>query len=69
MLIPIKCFNCGMVIGNKYNKYLELKEEEEEETNKNIKEKKTNIFEKLRLKRYCCRRMLLSHVDYLTRLK
>ena len=24
MIIPVRCFTCGKVIGDKYNKYLEL---------------------------------------------
>jgi len=24
MIIPVRCFTCGKVIGNKYDKYLEL---------------------------------------------
>ena len=24
MLIPVRCFTCGKVIGNKYEKYLDL---------------------------------------------
>ena len=30
MIIPVKCFTCGKVIGNKYKVYLEMLEEEEE---------------------------------------
>ena len=24
MIIPVRCFTCGKVIGNKYDKYIEL---------------------------------------------
>jgi len=24
MIIPVRCFTCGKVVGNKYEKYLEL---------------------------------------------
>ena len=24
MIIPVRCFTCGKVVGDKYNKYLEL---------------------------------------------
>ena len=30
MIIPIRCFTCGKVIGNKWRKYLELLEERKE---------------------------------------
>ena len=60
MIIPIRCFTCGKVIANKYEKYIEL-------CNKN--EKKEIIFEKLKLKRYCCRRMLLTHISLIEKIK
>lgn len=28
MIIPVRCFTCGKVIGNKWNKYLKLLEED-----------------------------------------
>ena len=24
MIIPVRCFTCGKVVGNKYDKYIEL---------------------------------------------
>ncbi len=30
MIIPVRCFTCGKVIGNKWNKYLKLLEEDVE---------------------------------------
>ena len=59
MIIPIRCFTCGKVIGNKWNKYLQLLEEGKEIP---------QIFEELGLNRYCCRRMIISHVDLITKL-
>jgi len=61
MLIPVRCFSCSKVIADKYKKYLKLKEENTENTEQ--------IFKKLKLKRYCCRRMLLSHIDLIEKLK
>jgi DNA-directed RNA polymerase subunit N (RpoN/RPB10) len=60
MIIPIRCFTCSNLIANKYKKYLKKKEEKEEIV---------KIFEELKLKRYCCRRMLLTQVDLLNKLK
>ena len=54
MIIPVRCFTCGKVIGNKWDKYLELLE-----SDMPVHEALDN----LGLKRYCCRRMLISHVD------
>ena len=54
MIIPIKCFTCGKIIGHLWEKYNKL--QKFESNNK-------NILDKLGLKRYCCRRMMISHVD------
>ena len=55
MIICVRCFTCGKVIGNKWEEYKRLQEKGEE----------TNdvILTKLGLIRYCCRRMLLTHVE------
>ena len=75
MIIPIRCFTCGKVVADKWNGYLRFVEEEKkkqgqtEDTILNLKSdnvKKTPegiALDKLGLDRYCCRRMLLSHVD------
>ncbi len=54
MLIPIRCFTCGMLIADKWEEYLQLKEQDVSPD---------EIFKKLDLDRYCCRRMLIAHVD------
>ncbi len=56
MIIPIRCFTCGKVIGNKWGRFLSLQED-----GKSPKE----ALDELGLKRYCCRRMLLTHVDHM----
>ena len=76
MIIPVRCFTCGNVLGSKYDKYNELKKEKEKkdkETNVvisdyNIEEIKKldnnkEIFDKLMISRYCCKRHLISHID------
>ena len=59
MIIPIRCFTCGKVIGNKWERYIEL-----------LGQGKSNseVLDELGMKRYCCRRMLISHVDLITKL-
>jgi DNA-directed RNA polymerase subunit N len=54
MIIPVRCFTCGKLIGDKW-----------EEFAKRVKagENSGKILDDLGLKRYCCRRMLLSHVE------
>lgn len=58
MLIPVRCFTCGKVVGNKWEAYLlKLRDMSEGEA-----------LDELGLKRYCCRRMLLTHVDLIEKL-
>ena len=75
MIIPIRCFTCGKVISDKWYGYLKIVEEEKKKKvqaddsiinlNSNEVEKTPEgiALDKLNLKRYCCRRMMLSHVD------
>jgi DNA-directed RNA polymerase I, II, and III subunit RPABC5 len=77
MIIPIRCFTCNKVVGHLWDKYLEELQKAylEEDIKKNrqkrfldikeLEEKKIEgkILDKLKLNRYCCRRMLLSHQD------
>lgn len=58
MLIPVRCFTCNKVTGNKWEPYCEM-----------IKTMEPAVaLDKLGLNRYCCRRMLLSHVDIVDQL-
>ena len=59
MIIPVRCFTCGKIIGNKYDKYLELLQVDYTEG---------DALDALGLRRYCCRRMLLTHVDLIEKL-
>jgi len=59
MIIPVRCFTCGKIIGNKWESYLSLLEGEVAES---------QALQELGLKRYCCRRMLLTHVDLIVKL-
>jgi DNA-directed RNA polymerase I, II, and III subunit RPABC5 len=77
MIIPIRCFTCNKVIAHLWEKYLEqIQMNYIDEDIKNQKkkrfvdieqiEKKTSegqILDDLGLNKYCCRRMILSHVD------
>ncbi|THH12151.1 hypothetical protein EW145_g201 [Phellinidium pouzarii] len=55
MIIPVRCFSCGKVIGDKWNNYMLLLAAQD------INE--GEALDVLQLKRYCCRRMVLTHVD------
>jgi len=56
MLIPVRCFSCGKPIGQLWDDY-------KKRTAKG--EKAEKIFGPLGLKRYCCRRMFISHRDFI----
>lgn len=54
MMIPIRCYTCGKVIAQLYDSYIEgLKEGKESE----------ELLDSFGLTRYCCRRMLITHVE------
>lgn len=59
MIIPVRCFTCNKVIGNKWEKYNSL-----------LKSGETSnfAFEQLRLLRYCCKRMFLGNVETIDKL-
>ncbi len=59
MMIPVRCFTCGKVIGDKWEEF-KKRVIEGEDTGK--------VLDKLGMDRYCCRRMFLSHVEVLEEL-
>ncbi|CAE6345171.1 unnamed protein product [Rhizoctonia solani] len=59
MIIPVRCFTCGKVIGDKWEEYVKLLRD-------NVTE--GDAMDQLGLKRYCCRRMVLTHVDLIEKL-
>lgn len=56
MIIPIRCFTCGKLIGDKWEEFT-LRIQNGENPAK--------ILDDLGFTRICCRRMFLSHVDLL----
>tara|TARA_B110001452_G_scaffold147612_1_gene122896 strand:- start:4265 stop:4513 length:249 start_codon:yes stop_codon:yes gene_type:complete len=77
MIIPVRCFTCNKVIGDKYSTYLYKVQEDQKKNpdtnrvidtnsikNDNIKQSyQGQILNELNIKRYCCRRMFLTQVD------
>ena len=70
MIIPVVCFTCGKILADKWNYYvkeIEKYDSEDSVLNVNIKTlqqtKEGKVLDSLGLKRYCCRRMMISHVD------
>ncbi|MDT7861864.1 MAG: DNA-directed RNA polymerase subunit N [Saccharolobus sp.] len=54
MMIPIRCFTCGSLIADKWEPFI---------ARVNAGEPPGKVLDELGVKKYCCRRMLLSHVD------
>jgi len=75
MIIPVKCFTCGKVLGNKYRFY--LKEVQKRKISKSMDTEKVlyltkdfidktpegEVMDELKLTKYCCRRHMLTHVN------
>lgn len=80
MIIPVKCFTCGMVLADKYRYYQD--EVRKRKLAKSIGDESVNIdkvlyltkefhaktaegevLDDLNLKKMCCRRHFLTHVD------
>ncbi len=56
MIVPVRCFTCGKVIGHLWEEYKKRVESGEE---------RKKVLDELRIKRYCCRQVFLTHVDLL----
>jgi len=65
MIIPVRCFTCGKVISDIYEEYKKRYEEYKKSIDAHEPPKETpkDILDDLGVDRYCCRRMILSHVD------
>lgn len=75
MIIPVKCFTCGKVLGDTYLYYIKevtkekLKKGDKVDeviylTEKNAKKTaEAKILDKLGYNKLCCRRHMLTHVD------
>ena len=80
MIIPIKCFTCGMVIADKYRYYTEEVRKKKlskrgNDTSIDIdkvvyltkefheKTPEGEVLDDLNMKKMCCRRHFLTHVD------
>lgn len=54
MIIPIRCWSCGKPIAQFWGEYKEKAEKGE-----NMKK----VLDNLGLERYCCRAMIMGHLD------
>ena len=60
MFIPIRCFTCNKILGDKYFKLKEMIEKGSG---------RKEIFEKLELKNYCCKNIIINHVNIIEIIK
>jgi DNA-directed RNA polymerase I, II, and III subunit RPABC5 len=74
MIFPIRCITCNNIIGGKWLTYLDKVKSYRKETGKTDMEYLTATTEKtaegkalddLKVKKVCCRRHFLAHVDLL----
>ena len=75
MIIPVKCFTCGTVLANKYRWYQTKVREKKLAGGMNVekvvyltsefidKTPEGEVLDTLNLKKMCCRRHMLTHVD------
>lgn len=53
MIAPIRCFNCGKVVSNKFETFHKLKKSKSSEW----------IFKHLKIDKYCCKMVLLTSIQ------
>ena len=80
MIIPIRCFTCGKVMADKYNYYkkrvsdikrergMEMSQDTYVNTGDDSASPEKVAMDELGLHRYCCRRMIMTHVDLIEKL-
>ena len=54
MIMPVRCFSCGKPIAEYWDQFQQKQKKGE---------KVEDIFNELKITRYCCRRMLSAHVE------
>jgi len=59
MIIPVRCFSCGKVVGDKWEPFVRRVA---------AGEHPKDVLDDLGLDKYCCRRMLLSHVELIDKI-
>jgi len=57
LIIPVRCYTCGYPIGRHWDEY---------RRRVSAGEDPKKVLDDLGIKRYCCRRILLSHVSLIT---
>ena len=55
MMVPVRCFTCGNVVGEHWEEFKTRATEGDEDPE--------TVLDELGVERHCCRRMLVSHKD------
>jgi len=75
MIIPVKCFTCGMVLADKYRFYTEEVRKKKIAKSMDVdkvlyltkefhdKTPEGEVLDELNMNKMCCRRHFLTHVD------
>jgi len=65
VIIPVRCFTCGKVVAPAYEEFIKRYDEYKKavDAGEKPKENPKKILDDLGLERYCCRSMIISHVD------
>ena len=53
MIVPVRCYTCGKILGNKWETYVTLAQTEG----------RKSALDKLGLTRWCCRSVMMTHRD------
>lgn len=54
MIIPVRCFTCGKVIGSLFESFVSRTE---------MGEKPAEVLDSLGIDRFCCRKMIIAHAN------
>ena len=54
MIIPVRCFTCGKLVADKWEDFTQRV---------NAGEDPKKVLDSLGVTRYCCRRMVLGHIE------
>ena len=81
MIIPIRCFTCGSVLGDKWIPYITVVQEEKNKSNEKLEDEPTTtyidlknpkksiegeVLDEMGIHKYCCRRMMISNVHLIS---
>jgi DNA-directed RNA polymerase subunit N len=59
MIVPVRCFTCGKLVADKHAEFIQRVKGGEDPK---------KVLDVLGMKRYCCRRMLISSMDVIDHL-